>query len=692
MKFNFLLVFPLFAVCAQAQETKPDNRLLNHFMVMLAPGHTVSELFEAYNDITAVSPLSKRMNIWLLERNTTQHAEAFLQQLNLNRAVIMAQFDHTFEERSLIPNDPSFNQQWGMLNTGQSNGLPGADIDATDAWDIHHGNITACGDTVVVAVIDGKPDLTHEDLTFFTNYNEIAANGIDDDGNGYIDDVNGWNVVDTNGNTNGFSSHATHIAGIVGANSNNNTGVAGVCWGAHIMPVVYGSAIESRVVAAYDYVREMRILYNITSGSKGAFVVATNSSFGVDEGNPADYPIWCAMYDSMGAVGILSAGATANIGWNVDINHDIPSECSSDWLIAVTNTNRNDQRNNGAAYGKKSVDLGAPGTSVFSTYAPFSILPYANSTGTSMATPHVAGAIAAMYAAACKGLCDLYYEKPDSVALMMKEYLLDGAEWISSLNNITVTSGRLNLYRAFKNLERFNCDSCHFEVGIDKVDISCHNANDGAMAVVVSGNVDDYTYLWSNGQTGIECLSMAPGFYTVRVTDSTNCRRTWTAALHNPDSIAITAVNFIPASGGNNGNITITASAGNDTLRYSIDGIHYQNTATFSIDTNGTYTVYVKNTNGCVVQKTVLVSSVNELANEDWQLMVYPNPAKDEVIVQRQVTNSHPEILQVFDVTGRKVFETNLLSDKGIVRVSDWAEGMYAVKCGSSIRKLTVAR
>lgn len=690
MRVFLAVVFLSVSVFCKAQ-SETDNRLLNQFIVLLAPGHSVGELMEQYSDIAGVTPLSKRMNIWLVERNTTQNAEAFLRQLNLNRSVILAQFNHTFEERSLVPNDASFGQQWNMLNTGQNSGLPGADIDATEAWDINHNNMTINGDTLVVAVVDGKPDLAHPDLNFYTNYNEIPGNGVDDDANGYIDDVNGWNASDGSGNTNGFSSHATHLAGIVGAKTNDTIGVAGVCWGVKVMPIIYGSTVESNVVAAYDYAREMRLLYNSTFGSKGAFVVATNSSFGIDAGDPAAYPIWCAMYDSLGAVGILSAGATANKDWDIEIKNDVPTACTSPWLITVTNTTNLDKRNTGAAYGKTTIDLGAPGTAVLSTY-PTSFGGYGTSSGTSMATPHVAGAIAAVYAAACKGFIDLYYEKPDSVALMVKQYILDGAEWVSSMNNITVTGGRLNLYRAFKNLERFDCDSCYFDVSIDQIDISCHNASDGAMAVNVTGNINDYSYLWSHGPTAIECLSMDPGFYTVQVTDTNGCRRTWSGSLHNPDSIVISAVNSIPAVGGTNGNITVNAKAGNDTLMYSLDGVNYQSSSIFVIDTNGTFTVFVKNKNGCVEQKTVVVSGVEQLAVDSWQLTVYPNPARDELIVYSPQFGVNKTNVEVFDVTGRKVFETTSpASDKLTVNVATWAAGMYVLKCGNAIRKVSVA-
>lgn len=687
MKQSLLCFFVVLSVLLNAQEN--DNRILHHFIVMLAPGHNVGELMESSKEISGVLPLSKRMNIWLLERNTNIQAEEFLKMLNLHRAVIMAQFDHTFEERGLTPNDDNFNQQWGMLNTGQNNGVVGADIEATEAWDINHNNLTINGDTLVVAVIDGKPELGHEDLNFYTNYGEIPGNGIDDDVNGYIDDVNGWNAFDATGNTNGFSSHATHIAGIIGAQTNNTTGVAGVCWGVKVMPVIYAQTVESYVVGAYDYVREMRILYNTTFGSKGAFVVATNSSFGKDGANPADYPIWCAMYDSMGAVGILSAGATANKAWDIDVKHDVPTECSSPWLITVTNTTRNDKLNGGAGYGKNTIDLGAPGTDVYSSVLLDS---YSSMNGTSMATPHVAGAVAAMYAAACKGLIDLYYEKPDSVALLIKGYLLDGAEWISDMNNVTVTGGRLNLYRAFKNLERFDCDSCGFTVNIDKVAINCFNANNGAMAATVSGNVSDYTFMWSNGNTSPEILSAAPGFYSVQVSDTTGCRRVWSDELHNPDSVKIISLSSSPSLGGNPGSVTVNADAGNDSLWYSIDGTAYQTSATLAIATNGTYTVYVKNANGCVTQKTIVVSGIGQVAVSTISLQLYPNPTRDELTIYSPQFLSEKMTVSVYDAFGNLLVTFAPSSDKATFSVLEWAAGMYFVKAGNSVQKFSVIR
>ncbi len=388
--------------------------------------------------------LSKSMNIYLLEFNSNKiNQQELLDKIRRSPLVKISQFNHTFSERA-IPNDTQFGTIWGMNNTGQTGGTPDADIDAPEAWNITTGGLTATGDTIVVAVIDIGFDLTHQDLNFWKNYDELPNNGIDDDGNGYIDDFKGWNAGNNSDNI-PVQSHGTHVSGIIGAKGNNGIGVAGVNWNVQVMPIAFTSADESQVVAAYSYVRDQRREYNLSNGASGAFVVSTNSSFGVDLAQPSAYPLWCAMYDSLGAVGILSAAATANANYNIDVQGDIPTACESNWLVTVTNTTSNDTKSSQAGFGATSIDLGAPGTSILSTYPSNN---YSSITGTSMATPHVAGAIALMYAAACNQLLSDYKTNPSAIALVIKNALLNATNPIAALNNITVTGGRLNLYNA----------------------------------------------------------------------------------------------------------------------------------------------------------------------------------------------------------------------------------------------------
>jgi hypothetical protein len=151
--------------------------------------------------------------------------------------------------RRNIPDDTQFDQQWSLNNTGQSGGTIDADIDAIEAWDISTGGVTPLGDTIVVAIVDGGMLLTHADLipNLWTNLGEIAGNGIDDDNNGYIDDIHGWNAYSSNGSI-PSDGHGTHVAGIVGAKGNNGTNVSGVNWDVKLMAIGGSSGTTSIVL------------------------------------------------------------------------------------------------------------------------------------------------------------------------------------------------------------------------------------------------------------------------------------------------------------------------------------------------------------------------------------------------------------------------------------------------------------
>ncbi len=450
-RFTFLLfvVVCYTTILLPGERSIIEGELIIQLKSNVLPGSFESSFSNI--DLRSSRPLSKRMNIWLFKYNTQKiSAEDVLFPIRQDKRVKVVQFNHYVQMRSgngimeNFPSDPMFDQQWALNNTGQSGGTPDADIDAPEAWDITTGGLTILGDTIVIAIVDGGCDLYHEDLTYWHNYAEIPGNGIDDDNNGYIDDYRGWNAYGNNGII-PSDYHGTHVAGITSARGNNNYGVAGVNWSAQVMPVAAASGTEAVVVAGYSYVLEMRARYNETSGAEGAFIVATNASFGVDYGHPENYPIWCAIYDSLGAQGVLSCAATANLNINVDEMGDVPTACPSSFLISVTNTTRDDLKNNGAAYGLQSIDLGAPGTSILSTVPANS---YANLTGTSMSTPEVTGAIALMFAAADSSLMQSYKNDPSSVALQFREDLLSSVDPVPALEGITVTGGRLNVFNA----------------------------------------------------------------------------------------------------------------------------------------------------------------------------------------------------------------------------------------------------
>lgn len=448
MKFRLLLITLMVVfMLTDSPAQEAEKFVPGEMIVQLAKTVSMEEFtsMDMPMEIIPVRCLSPRMNIWLISfRGEGGDDYRTLEDMRKQRGVLAAQFNHYIEMRETIPDDPQFEDQWALKNTQQSGGVEDADIDATDAWDITTGGLTATGDTIVIAIVDDGFDLTHEDINFWKNYHEIPDNGIDDDGNGYIDDYDGWNSRYSNGNITS-QDHGTHVTGIAGAIGNNGKGVSGVNWGARILPVLGSSTLEAPVVEAYGYIYEIRSTYDETNGAEGAFVVSTNASFGVNMGQPANFPIWGSMYDSLGRLGVLSAGATANANWNIDEVGDIPTAFPSEFLITVTNTTQHDKKNSSAGYGLETIDLGAPGTGVMSTRW---FNNYGMKTGTSMSSPHVAGAVALLMAAGSEGFINAYKVNPEELSLLVRDYILEGVDTLSDLNGKTATGGRLNVYNS----------------------------------------------------------------------------------------------------------------------------------------------------------------------------------------------------------------------------------------------------
>lgn len=415
--------------------------------------------------------LSASLGIWLFSYQTGKTPDRLLlKRIRQERTVANAQFDHRLSLREVIPDDPEFENQWALKNTGQFDGLPDADIDATDAWEIAvNTGVNAFGDTIVMAIVDDGFSLNHEDMNYWKNRNEIPNNGVDDDNNGYVDDYDGWNAYYSTGYIQP-KDHGQHVAGIAGARGNNGIGVCGVNWNGRVMPVAGSSTLESTVVEAYGYVYKMRLLYDETNGAKGAYVVVTNASFGVDFGHPEDYPVWGAMYDSLGSLGILNVGATMNGPWDVDEAGDIPATFPTEYIIGVTNTTYDDEKNLGAGWGKLSIDLGAPGKSIMSTRISNT---YGYKTGTSMAAPQVTGSIALMYAAADEAFIQRYSDDPETLALFVKNLLLDAVDTLPGFDTLCVSGGRLNVNNALQKLINprivFSTDTLQLSLAPDSV-------------------------------------------------------------------------------------------------------------------------------------------------------------------------------------------------------------------------------
>ncbi|MCX6354275.1 MAG: S8 family serine peptidase [Candidatus Aureabacteria bacterium] len=316
----------------------------------------------------------------------------------------------------VIPNDPEFSNLWNLRNTGQSSGTAGADIDAPGAWD------TQTGGSVIVAVIDTGVDYTHPDLAanIWINSKEIPGNGIDDDKNGFVDDCRGWDFVNSDNDPYDDHSHGTHVSGTIAAVGNNGIGVAGVCWQAKIMPLKFlaanGGGTVADAIKAIHYATMMGAKVMSNSWGGGGYSQALKDA--IDEARNA------------GAIFVAAAG---NSGTDNDAIPHYPSSYDCANLIAVAATDNNDQIASFSCYGAISVDIGAPGVAILSTVPGG----YASYSGTSMATPHVAGAVALTWA-----------RFPTKSYAEIISAILGGAEPISSLNGKVATSGRLNLLQA----------------------------------------------------------------------------------------------------------------------------------------------------------------------------------------------------------------------------------------------------
>ena len=329
---------------------------------------------------------------------------------------------------TIAANDPSYGQLWGLDNTGQSGGVVDADIDAPEAW-----NTTTGSRNVVVAVIDTGMDYNHPDLTAnaWRNPGEVAGDGIDNDRNGFVDDVVGWDFANNDANPMDDNGHGSHVSGTIGAAGNNGTGVVGVNWQVSIMPLKFldasGSGSTSAAVAALNYATRMRRDFGIN-------VVATNNSWG---GGGLSTALRDAI-DSGATAGILFVAAAGNESNNNDATPAYPASYTGTSVISVAATDRSNRLASFSNYGATSVDLAAPGVGIVSTTPNNS---YASYSGTSMATPHVTGTVALLAAA-----------YPQATATQIRTAILSSTTPVTGLTGKVATGGLLNAAAALQAL------------------------------------------------------------------------------------------------------------------------------------------------------------------------------------------------------------------------------------------------
>ena len=319
------------------------------------------------------------------------------------------------------PNDPSFSSLWAMQNTGQTGGTAGADISAVQAWDTTVGSRE-----VIVGVIDTGVDYTHEDLAanMWVNPGEVAGDGIDNDGNGYIDDVHGINAITNTGDPMDDNDHGSHCAGSIGGVGNNGTGVVGVNWEVSIVGMKFlsgsGSGTTADAIKSVDYAVDLKV-------NRGVDIRVLSNSWGGGGFSQALEDAIVAANDA----DILFVAAAGNSSVDNDSSPHYPSSYETANVLAVASTDHNDNMSSFSNFGATSVDLGAPGSSILSTTPGNS---YSTFSGTSMATPHVSGAAALL----------LSFNNTLTVA-ELKSLLMNNGDPIAALDGKTVSGKRLNV-------------------------------------------------------------------------------------------------------------------------------------------------------------------------------------------------------------------------------------------------------
>jgi len=414
-----------------------------------------------------------------------------IEALKADADVLYAEPDYLLH-LDLTPNDPRYtsNELYGLNKIG-----------APAAW-----NTTTGSSSVVVGVIDEGIDKVHPDLAanIWVNPGEIPGNGVDDDGNGLIDDVNGYNFASNSG-TIPAENHATHVAGTIGAVGNNGVGVVGVNWQVRLMSLKFiggTSGATSDAIRACNYAKLMRDLWISSGGTRGANLRVLNNSYGGGEFTQSFFDAILSLNQS----GILFVAAAGNAPDNPEPNNDIvghyPSSYDAPNVIAVAATDSSDGLSSFSHYGAQSVDLGAPGTGILSTTAGNS---YSFFNGTSMATPHVAGAAALLLA-----------QNPNLTVQQLKSLLLFNGDSLSPLAGKTLTGRRLNLANNFQALAENDTTPpgtvTNFHLNTQNgraLNVGWTNSGDDGAA----GQASLYQLTFTDGTTGtvLNLKSLAPG-------------------------------------------------------------------------------------------------------------------------------------------------------------------------------------
>lgn len=327
--------------------------------------------------------------------------------------------------RHLHPNDPRFMEQWALENDGRNGGKEGADIDAMRAW-----STTTGSDDIVIAVLDSGVDYTHSDLLNNIWIRPASVDEYEDHELGSIDDVHGYNALENAGDPMDDNGHGTHCAGIIGAEGGNNIGISGVNWKVKIMPLKFmnadGFGTTKEAIEAINYVIDRK--------RAGVNVRVISASWGSSMRSRALEDVIRKAYEN----NILFVAASGNGSTNTDRAPQYPAGYNLGNVISVAALSRNDELASFSNYGIKSVHLAAPGAQILSTWLRNE---YAERSGTSMATPMVAGVAGLVLS-----------KRPNLSVDELRAVLLKSVEKVPALNGKISTGGRISAARAVSGL------------------------------------------------------------------------------------------------------------------------------------------------------------------------------------------------------------------------------------------------
>jgi thermitase len=489
-----LLTLPLatlaMGVGAKAKMTQMPEYIEGEYLVKLKDGYTKSFLAEK----TAGMEVTQTMNLTIGDVavvKTTLKSYQAMDLLKSNPAVEIVEPNYIYRAidtvresyadiRGILTNDPRFDKLWGLKNTGANepagsrgnsspSGKAGADVNAEAAWQITKGS-----DNVVIAVIDTGVDYNHEDLRANAWVNEAEKNGragVDDDGNGYVDDVYGYDFANNDGDPMDDNGHGTHCSGTIAAEHDNAIGIAGVMANAKIMGIKFltgsGSGSLDNAVRSIDYATKMNVDIMSNSWGGGGFSQIMKQSIEAAKNK-----------------GIVFTAAAGNSASDNDQTPHYPSNYQVDNVISVAAHNYNDQMASFTCYGKRTVHVAAPGRNILSTTPGDS---YAVYSGTSMATPHVTGVVG-LYIA----------EHGRTNVKTLRDKLMASSIFGTAYRRTTVGMGRVDAY--------------NFLTGVTAARPEMPNENDW----VNRAQVYESAHPYANSYENVETINI-PGAKFIRV-------------------------------------------------------------------------------------------------------------------------------------------------------------------------------